>query len=63
MKPYKLNAILNQPPAFGSVRRFLPDAAIERIYQKQLLGGFDRKRRCPNCNILLPTSSKCDYCS
>lgn len=64
MKPYVLNAILNQrsEPAFGQRRMILSDDAIEAIHQRKLLGGFRKDRKCPTCNILIPTSGICEYC-
>jgi len=58
----RLRGRLDLPPAFGTVRRNLPEAWYEKQYQRVLLGGYNKKSKCGTCNILLPTSGVCEYC-
>ena len=51
------------PTTFGRVKIQVSEATIEKKYQQDLLGGFKRKNKCSSCNILLPASKICNYCS
>ena len=38
------------------------DRIAEAKYQKDLLGGFSKKRICPGCRVALPATNYCDTC-
>ena len=63
MMPWRINAEhrLAKEGYFGQVKRNLPDAAVEAMFQAKLMGGYSKKRNpvCPGCFQMKSNSGTC----